>query len=133
MIDVFCPEGCFSEEHSGEVLRRLTEAFLKWTDASEIPIARDNTGAFLHVFPAACVTAGGEPARAVRIDVKVPNVVLSTIERRRGLIADASEIVATLASAGQAPPRAWVTISNTADGGWGISGRGFTNAELDEI
>jgi phenylpyruvate tautomerase PptA (4-oxalocrotonate tautomerase family) len=133
MIDVYVPEGTFPVEHAGKVLKQLTDALLKWTDASEIPIARDNTMAYLHTLPAAHVTAGGKPAIFVRIDVKVPEVVLSTIERRRGFIADATDIVNALSVDGHDSQRTWVTISNTADGGWGLGGHGLTNAELDDI
>ncbi len=131
MIDVYVPDGTFAPARIGDVLAQLTVCFLRWTDASDIPIARDNTSAFLHVLPPECVTAGGRAARAVRVDVRVPEVVLSTIERRRGFIADASEIVRSLSDS--PVERVWVTISNTADGGWGIEGHGLTNAELDEI
>jgi hypothetical protein len=133
MIDVYAPAGTFPNERLGEVLKELTDSFLRWTDASDIPIARDNAGAFLHILPPECVTAGGRPASAVRVDLKVPDVVLSTVERRRGFIADATEIVRRLSVDGRVAERAWVTVSNTADGGWGIGGRGLTNAELDDI
>jgi hypothetical protein len=133
MIDVYVPEGTFPAEHAGKVLKQLTDALLKWTDASEIPIARDNTMAYLHTLPPAHVTAGGRPAMFVRIDVKVPEVVLSTIERRRGFIADATAIVTALSVDAHTSERTWVTISNTADGGWGLDGHGLTNAELDDI
>lgn len=133
MIDVYIPEGTFPIEHCGKVLNQLTDALLKWTDASEIPIARDNTMAYLHTLPPAHVTAGGAPASFVRVDVKVPEVVLSTIERRRGFIADATEIVSALSIDGHDSQRTWVTISNTVDGGWGLGGHGLTNAELDDI
>jgi hypothetical protein len=133
VIDVYVPEGTFAVERAGTVLKQLTQALLKWTDASEIPIARDNTMAYLHVLPAAYVTAGGEPATFVRVEVKVPEVVLSTIERRQGFVADATRIVSALSVDGHIPERTWVTISNTADGGWGLGGHGLTNAELDDI
>jgi phenylpyruvate tautomerase PptA (4-oxalocrotonate tautomerase family) len=133
MIDVYIPEGTFTTEHTGKVLKQLTDALLKWTDASEIPIARDNTMAYLHTLSPAHVTAGGKPALYVRIDVKVPEVVLSTIERRRGFIADATDIVSGLSIDGHDPQHTWVTISNTVDGGWGLGGHGLTNAELDDI
>jgi hypothetical protein len=133
MIDVYVPEGTFPKKIGGEVLKRLTECLLRWTDASDIPIARDNAGAYLHILPSACVTAGGQPAIVVRVDVKVPEVVLSTIERRRGFIADATEIVSALSVDGHGPQRTWVTVSNTVDGGWGIGGHGLTNAELDDL
>jgi len=133
MIDVYVPEGTFLNEKEPELLQRLTECLLRWTDASDIPLARDNAGAYLHVLPAPYVTAGGKPARVVRVDVRLPQVVLSTIERRRGFIADATQIVSSLRVDGSEVTRTWVTVSNTADGGWGIDGHGLTNAELDDI
>jgi hypothetical protein len=133
VIDVYAPEGTFANEKIGELLKGLAECFLRWTDASEIPIARQNTGAFFHSMPAEHVTAGGIQAVAVRIDVKVPEVVLSTIERRRGFVSDATAIVASLSTQAFVTGRTWITISNTADGGWGIDGHGLTNAELDDI
>jgi phenylpyruvate tautomerase PptA (4-oxalocrotonate tautomerase family) len=133
MIDVYVPEGTFASANVAGVLKQLTDALLKWTDASEVPIARDNTMAHFHALPSACVTAAGKPAMFVRVDVKVPEVVLSTIERRRGFVADATDIVTALSVEGHDSQRTWVTISNTADGGWGLGGHGLTNAELDEI
>jgi hypothetical protein len=69
----------------------------------------------------------------VRVDVKIPEVVLSTIERRRGFIGDATEIVGSLSIEAHDAQHTWVTVSNTVDGGWGIAGCGMTNAELDEF
>src|ERR1017187_1273060 len=131
MIDVYAPEGMFLNETGPEVLQRLAECLLRWTDASDIPLARDNAGAYLHVLPAPYVTAGGKPASVVRVDVRLPEVVLSTIERRRGFIADATQIVSSLRVDAHEITRTWITVSNTADGGWGIDGHGLTNAELD--
>ncbi|GAC1388287.1 MAG: hypothetical protein NVSMB31_02050 [Vulcanimicrobiaceae bacterium] len=133
MIDVYAPEGAFSEQNAAELLQQLAECFLRWTDAGDIPMARDNTGVFLHVLPPSHVTAGGKPSAAIRIDVKTPEVVLSTVERRRGFIADATKIANRLALGDDELHRTWVTIMNTVDGGWGIGGHGLTNAELDEI
>ncbi len=130
MIDVYLPEAV-SSERNAELLPRLTEALLRWTDATEIAIARANAGAYLHIVPRGNVTAGGVASTAVRIDVKLPEVVLSTIERRRGFIGDATAIVAALVPQPPGSPT-WVTVSNTVDGGWGIDGHGMTNAELDE-
>jgi len=133
MIDVYAPDGTYTRERGAAILQRLAECFLKWTDASDIPIARENTAAFLHALPPEWVTAGGRPGTVVRVDVKVPEVVLSTIERRRGFIADATEIVRSLAAEGRDSVRPLVTISNTVDAGWGIDGHGLTNAELDDF
>ena len=65
--------------------------------------------------------------------MKIPQVVLSTIERRKGFVSEATEIVGVLSVEPHHSARTWVTVSNTADGGWGVGGHGLTNAELDEI
>jgi hypothetical protein len=96
MIDISAPAGAFAEERVAVLLQRLVEALLVWTGASEIPFVRRNAGAYFHVLPPAYVTAGGVPDIVVRIDVVLPEVALSTLERRRGFIAEATQIVAAL-------------------------------------
>jgi phenylpyruvate tautomerase PptA (4-oxalocrotonate tautomerase family) len=132
-IDVYAPDGVFPQENTAELLRQLTECLLRWTDAADIPIARNNTGAYLHVLPPAYITAGGAPTAVVRVDVKIPEVVLSTLERRRGFIADATQIVSSLSGEKHDAEHTWITVANTVDGGWGIGGRSLTNADLDEL
>ena len=133
MIDVYVVDETFEQAQAGELLARLTEALLRWTDAAEIPLARDNAGAFLHRLPSTSVMAGGRPAKVARIDVRLPEVVLSTIERRAGFIRDANEIVQGLSGADGDRIRTWVTVSNTVDGGWGMNGHALTNADLDDL
>jgi hypothetical protein len=133
VIDVYAPEDTFPKEKIGELLAELAKCLLRWTDATELPIARDNAGAFFHSMPPEHVTAGGIQAIAVRIDVQIPEVVLATIERRRGFINEATAIVASLSPKAREAERTWIAISNTVDAGWGITGHGLTNAELDDI
>jgi hypothetical protein len=133
VIDIYAPEGSFSAENVVTLLRRLTEAMLEWTDSAEIPFVRRNAGAYFHELPAAHVTAGGEPDVVVRISVTLPEVVLSTIERRRGFIEEATAITADLSSEVHTADRTWISIVNSVDGGWGFGGRAFTNADLDEV
>jgi hypothetical protein len=132
-IDVYAPIGAFPKANESALLQRLAECLLKWTDASEIPIVRNNVGAYLHLLPAPYVTAGGIASTVVRIDVKVPEVVLSTIERRRGFIADATTIAGSLCVDDHETARTWVTVSNMVEAGFGIGGQALTNAELDAL
>jgi len=132
-VDVYAPVGAFPKANEGALLQRLAECLLKWTDASDVPMVRNNVGAYLHLLPSAFVTAGGVASTVVRIDVKVPEVVLSTIERRRGFIADATDIIGSLSTNDHETARTWVTISNMVDAGFGIGGQALTNAELDAL
>jgi hypothetical protein len=132
-IDVYAPDGTFPKTNESTLLQRLAECLLKWTDASDIPVARNNVGAYLHLLQTPYVTAGGIASTVVRIDVKVPEVALSTIERRRGFIADATAIAGSLSVEDHETAQTWVTISNMVDAGFGIGGQALTNAELDEL
>ena len=133
MIDIYAPIGLFPDENVGALLRRVVDALLTWTDATEIVFVRRNVGAYFHALPAEYVTADGAPDAVVRIDVVVPEVVLSTIERRRGFIADSTAIAAELSLPAHTAERTWTSICNAVDGGTGIGGHALTNAEIDEI
>jgi hypothetical protein len=133
VIDIYAPEGAFAEENVPALLRQVAESILKWTDTTEIPFVRRNLGTYFHLLPAAYVTAGGEPDVVVRISVTLPEVVLSTIERRRGFIQEATAIVAALSCEAHTPERTWISVVNSVDGGWGLGGQAFTNADLDEV
>jgi hypothetical protein len=122
MIDIYAPHGTFTEEHTAALLRRVTESLLRWTDATEIPFVRRNAGAYFHALPPAHVTCDGEPDVVVRISVTLPEVVLSTLERRRGFIAEATAITAELSESSHTADRTWISVVNTVDGGWGHRG-----------
>jgi hypothetical protein len=133
MIDVYAPAGTYTEANVAALLRRVVDALLVWTDATEIPFVRRNAGAYFHALPPAHVTSDGVPDVVVRIDVTLPEVVLSTIERRRGFIADATAISGELSGPAHTAERTWIAIVNTVDAGWGIGGHALTNAEIDDI
>ena len=53
--------------------------------------------------------------------------------RRRivlGVVREMTEIVAAAAGDPSLADRTWVLISEAPDGGWGIDGHAFTNAEI---
>jgi hypothetical protein len=133
MIDIYAPAGTFTEENVALLLRRTVESLLTWTDATEIPFVRRNAGAYFHALPPAYATCDGEPDVVVRIAVTLPEVVLSTIERRRGFIADATAIAGALSCEAHTPDRTWITVVNSVDGGWGVGGNALTNADIDEV
>jgi len=133
MIDIYAPAGTYTEENAAALLRRVTEMLLAWTDATEIPFVRRNAGAYFHALPPAHVIVDGAPDVVVRIDVTLPEAVLSTIERRRGFIAAATEVAGELSGPAHTAERTWIAIVNTVDAGWGIGGHAFTNAEIDDI
>jgi hypothetical protein len=133
MIDIYAPAGTFTEAGVATLLQRVTESLLTWTDATEIPFVRRNAGAYFHALPPAHVTCDGKPDVVVRIAVTLPEVVLSTLVRRRGFIADATAITAALSVAAHTADRTWISVVSAVDGGWGVGGHALTNADIDEV
>jgi phenylpyruvate tautomerase PptA (4-oxalocrotonate tautomerase family) len=131
MIDIVAPEGTFPESSEAALLERATTCLLEWEKTTGIPIATANTGAFLSVLPAPRVTAGGKPDRVVRVQILTPARALSQ-EQRAGITAGITAIVGELASEPSVRDRTWVLFHEAVDGGWGIAGRAYTNADLGE-
>jgi phenylpyruvate tautomerase PptA (4-oxalocrotonate tautomerase family) len=64
------------------------------------------------------------------VELKLPEVVLSTLERRAVFIAAATAIVAELTVEGHADDDTWVNVLHARDGAWGVGGVSLTNEIL---
>ncbi|NNC16781.1 4-oxalocrotonate tautomerase [Corallococcus exiguus] len=129
MIDITASDGLFSPANEAVLLKRATDCLLQWEKVSGIPYAVANTGAFLSVLPRRRTTSGGKGAGVVRIQVLTPAKSLSQ-EQRSGIAAGLTDIVHELADDADIRERTWVLFHEAVDGGWGIAGKAFTNADL---
>jgi hypothetical protein len=64
------------------------------------------------------------------VELKLPNIGLSSIEARSAFIAAAAGIVAELCVPDHKAENTWINIVNALDGGWGIGSRQFTGDAL---
>jgi len=128
MIDVIAPDGIFPVSTEAALLERVTACLLKWEKTSAIPLAVSNTGAFLNILPKERVAAGGIADRVVRVEILTPAHAL-TQEQRAGITTDITAVIAEFAVAAVVS-RTWVIFHEAVDGGWGIGGRAYTNADL---
>ena len=129
MIDIVAPEGTFPESSEAALLERATGSLLKWEKTASIPLAVANTAAYLHVLPRARVTAGGKADRVVRVQIITPVHSLSQ-EQRAGITTEITALAGELAAEPGVAERTWVLFHEAVDGGWGIGGRAYTNADL---
>ena len=53
-------------------------------------------------------------------------------DKKLGVVKEMTEIVAAAAGDPGLAERTWVLISEAPDGGWGIDGHAYTNAEIAE-
>jgi phenylpyruvate tautomerase PptA (4-oxalocrotonate tautomerase family) len=129
MIDVTAVAGTFRDKP--ELIKNLTAALMRWEQVPSIPWFVENTAAFVHdLEPDALATSGGESDH-VRVEVLTPVGVLDR-DKKLGVVKEMTEIVAAAADDPGLAERTWVLISEAPDGGWGIGGHAYTNAEIAE-
>ena len=129
MIDVTAVAGTFRDKRG--LTKALTAALMKWERVPLIPWFLDNTAAFIHELPADSLANANGESTYVRIEILTPVGVLDR-EKKLGVAKELTEIVAAAAGDPGLVNRTWVLISETPDGGWGIDGHAYTNAEIAE-
>ena len=74
----------------------------------------------------------GDPFPAVlQREVLTPVGILDR-EKKLGVVRELTDIVAAAAGDPSVAKRTWVLISESPDGGWGIAGHAYLNAEIAE-
>jgi len=127
MIDVTAAEGTFADKPA--LVKALTAALMKWERVPLIPWFVDNTAAFVHELPGEALGNAGGKTNYVRVEILTPVGVLDR-EKKLGVTREITDIVAAAAGDPAIAARTWVLISEAPDGGWGIGGHAYTNAEI---
>ena len=127
MIDVTAAEGTFADKPA--LVKALTAALMKWERVPLIPWFVDNTAAFVHELPGEALGNAAGKTNYVRVEILTPVGVLDR-EKKLGVTREITDIVAAAAGDPAIAARTWVLISEAPDGGWGIGGHAYTNAEI---
>lgn len=129
MIDVYATKGTFANKR--ELALNLNAALMRWERVPRISLFLDNTAAFIHELePDALSTAGGAH-NYVRVQILTPVGILDR-EKKLGVVKELTDIIAAAAGDPSLVQRTWVLIAEAPDGGWGIDGHAYTNAEIAE-
>src|SRR4051794_84528 len=107
-ITVTAPRDVLTAAGTREVLPRLTAALADATDSSDRPEIVATIGGTVHQLDPADIYAGGRPRPLVLVEVKLPAVALTTLERRARFIAAATAIVADSTVEGHEDADTWV-------------------------
>jgi phenylpyruvate tautomerase PptA (4-oxalocrotonate tautomerase family) len=127
MIDVYAAQGTFRDRKA--LARDLAAAVMRWEGVPQISLFKDNTAAFIHdLAPDALSNASGD-SNYVRVQVLTPIGVLDR-DKKLGVVKDLTDIVAAAAGDATLTERTWVLIVESPDGGWGLDGYAYTNAEI---
>jgi phenylpyruvate tautomerase PptA (4-oxalocrotonate tautomerase family) len=127
MIDVTAVAGTFADKRS--LTKNLTAAMMRWEKVPPIALFRENTAAFVHELSADAMSNAAGDSNYVRVNVLTPTGVLDR-DKKLGVVKEMTEIVALAAGDPTLAQRTWVLISESPDGGWGIDGHAYTNAEI---
>jgi phenylpyruvate tautomerase PptA (4-oxalocrotonate tautomerase family) len=96
-----------------------------------IGLFQNNTAAFVHDLEADALSNVAGDSNYVRVQVLTPAGVLNR-DKQLGVVGELTQIVAAQARDATVADRTWVLITESPDGGWGIGGHAYTNAEIAE-
>ena len=125
IIDIYLPEGLIAAEKDQELAQRLITCLVRhegFGDPAPEFVQRISTS-YIHRLPRSAVhTIAQGQAEVVRLHVTCHPGGLDTA-RMRAFIGEATGIVTEIAGDPGLFDRVWVTLSETVEGGWGISGK----------
>jgi phenylpyruvate tautomerase PptA (4-oxalocrotonate tautomerase family) len=127
MIDVYSAQGTFADEHA--LARDLAAAVMRWEKVPDLPLFRKNTAAFVHDLPAGSISNVDGEGNYVRVQVLTPAGVLDR-DKQLGVVRELTDIVASSAGDPTLAERTWVLITESPEGGWGISGHANTGSDI---
>ncbi len=129
-ITVTAPEGVLTAEGERDILPQLTAALIAVSGATGNTFFTPMVGGTVHVLPAHRIYAGGVNRPIVMVELKLPNIGLSSIEARGHFIKAAAQIVQDLTIPSHDPRHTWINILNAPDGGWGLGAQQYTGEAL---
>jgi phenylpyruvate tautomerase PptA (4-oxalocrotonate tautomerase family) len=127
MIDVTAVTGTFADKPT--LTKALAEAMMRWEKVPPIDFFSANTAAFIHELPADSLSNARGDTSYIRVEILTPIGILDR-DKKLGVVRDMTDIVAAAANDPSAADRTWVLISEAPDGGWGINGHAYLNAEI---
>jgi len=125
MIDVYATQGTFRDRKA--LAKNLAAAVMRWEKVPDISLFRNNTAAFIHDLPGDALSNVAGDSNYVRVQVLTPVGVLDR-DKQLGVVRELTDIVAVAAGDPTLTERTWVLITESPEGGWGISGHANTSA-----
>jgi phenylpyruvate tautomerase PptA (4-oxalocrotonate tautomerase family) len=129
MIDVYATGGTFRDPHA--LAQNLASAVMRWEGVPDLPLFRENTAAFIHDLPARALANVNGDSNYVRVQVLTPVGALDR-EKQLGVVRELTKLVADAAGDPGLTERTWVLLTESPEGGWGISGHANTGADLTD-
>ena len=127
MIDVYAAAGTFGDKPA--LVRNLAAAMMRWEAVPPLALFTENTAAFVHELPSDAFGDATGSSNHVRVDILTPKGVLDRT-KMLGVVEEMTGIVAAASGDPGMAARTWVLVTESAEGGWGISGHAYTLPEI---
>jgi phenylpyruvate tautomerase PptA (4-oxalocrotonate tautomerase family) len=127
MIDVYATAGTFQNRR--ELARDLAAAVMRWEQVPPLALFEKNTAAFIHDLPEDSISNVAGDSNYIRVQVLTPAGVLDR-DKQLGVVGELTDIVTAAAGDPRVAERTWVLITESPDGGWGISGHANTGEDI---
>ncbi len=127
MIDIYAPAGTFPDIH--RLASDAASAVMTIEQAPDIPMFRQNVGAFVHEMPTKALSDVDGDSRHVRVQV-LTNAGALDRDKQIAVVERLTDLIATAANDPTLKDRTWVLLAEATPGGWGLWGHAHTNEEL---
>jgi phenylpyruvate tautomerase PptA (4-oxalocrotonate tautomerase family) len=127
MIDVYAVTGTFADKH--QLAQELAHTLMTIEQVPDIPMFRRNTAAFVHELADGALSNVDGEGNYVRVQV-LTNAGALDRDKQLAVVRQLTDLVAAAAGGPSVAGRTWVLLTEAPDGGWGLAGHAYTNAEL---
>jgi hypothetical protein len=127
MIDVYAAAGTFDDPRG--LARALAAAVVQTEGVPDIAMFRQNTAAYVHELPGTAFSNADGESGYVRVQV-LTNAGALDRDKQLRMVSCLTALVTAAPGRPPQPDHVWVLLTEAPDGGWGLWGHAYTNAEL---
>ena len=127
MIDIYAVRGTFPDPH--RVAADAAAIVMTVEQVPDIALFRQNTCAFVHELDPNSMADVEGSSQHVRVQV-LTNAGALDRDKQLAVTSRLTDLVVDAAGEPNLRERTWVLLTEAPDGGWGLTGHAYTNAEL---
>jgi hypothetical protein len=132
-LTLIVTDGLMPRERQATTMARLSEAFLRLHGLAGNQALTPNVIGHVQSVPAGSTYSGLKPTAVAIVEWLTPSFAFTSREVQQAYVKEATDIVHDACDGKLARESIWVNMRHAVDGGWGIAGRAYTNAELVEM
>jgi hypothetical protein len=129
-LTLIVTEGLIPPARQADTIARLSEAFLRLHGLAGNKALTPNVIGHVQAIPAGSTYAGLKPQPVAIVEWLTPSFAFTSREVQVAYVDEATDIVQAATGGLLARDAIWVNMRHAVDGGWGIAGKAYSNAEL---